>query len=75
MKTIYWIKLTKSEIEHINSLIRINEENGEYTPPKNAYWNRSERIKKKLSDISKTCYMFQCPPKTQGTQYYDLPIK
>jgi hypothetical protein len=62
MKTIYWLKFTKTEIEHINSLIKKNEEEGSYTPPKMAYWNRSARIRKKLDDISKTCYMFQSPP-------------
>lgn len=64
MKTIYWLKFTKSEIEHIQSLIKMNEEEGSYYPPKAAYWNRSFRIRKKLDDISKTCYMFQIPPKT-----------
>lgn len=63
MKTIYWLKFTKAEIEHINSLIKKNEEEGSYTPPKMAYWNRSARIRKKLDDISKTCYMFQSPPR------------
>jgi len=63
MKTKYWIEFTKIEIEHINSLLKLNEENGFYTPPKNAYWARNTRIRKKLDNISKTCYMFQCPPK------------
>ena len=61
MKTIFWLKFTKSEINHINSLIKMNEEEGGYTPPKNQYWSRSARIRKKLDDISKTCYMFQKP--------------
>lgn len=63
MKTEYWIKLTKVEVEHVNSLIKLNEEEGSYTPPKNQYWSRSARIRKKLDDISKTCYMFQSPNK------------
>ena len=63
MKTVFWIKLTKPEIEHINSLIRMNEQEGSYTPPKAQYWNRSNRIRQKLDDISKTCYMFQKPNK------------
>ena len=61
MKTIYWLKFTKSEIEHLKSLIIHNEDNGEYYSPKSAYWHRSNRIKKKLDDISKTCHMFQKP--------------
>jgi len=61
MKTKYCIELTKPEVEHIASLIRMNEEEGTYYAPKNQYWNRSARIKKKLNDITKTCYMFQKP--------------
>jgi len=63
MKTIFWLKFTKAEIEHIDSLIKLNEEEGSYYSPRNAYWARSARIRKKLTDISKTCYMFQSPPK------------
>ena len=59
----FWIKFTKSEIEHINSLIMMNEQEGSYYDSKVAYWNRSARIVKKLNDVSKTCYMFQKPPK------------
>ena len=62
MKTIFWLKFTKSEIEHINSLIMMNEQEGSYYGPKNQYWSRSTRIRKKLGDITKTCYMFQRPP-------------
>jgi len=53
MKILYWIKLTKAEINHINDLIERNERDGVYTAPMNHYWNRSNRIKKKLSDILK----------------------
>ena len=70
MKTVFWLKFTKSEIEHINSLINLNETEGSYTPPKQAYWNRSARIRKKLSDISKTCYMFQSPPNKHTSCMY-----
>jgi len=59
MKTIFWIKLTKSEINHINSLIKMNEEEGSYTSPKAQYWNRSARIVKKLNDISKRVICFK----------------
>ena len=61
MKTIFWLKFTKTEIEHIKDLILENEENECYTLPKQQYWNRSNRIKKKLTDIFKTCNMFQKP--------------
>jgi hypothetical protein len=62
MKTKYWLELTKPEIEHLNNLIKLNEEEGSYYGPRNQYWARSSRIVKKLNDISKTCYMFQQPP-------------
>ena len=65
MKTIFWLKFTKAEIEHIDSLIMMNEQEGSYYPPKSAYWARSARIRKKLTDISKTCYMFQKPTKNK----------
>lgn len=61
MKTTFWLKLTKGEIEHLNSLLRMNEQEGSYYSPKNQYWNRALRIGKKLDEISKTCYMFQKP--------------
>ena len=61
MKTIYWLKFTKPEIEHLLSLIRMNEDEGTYYSPKWQYWSRSRRIKNKLTDITKTCYMFQKP--------------
>lgn len=63
MKTKFWLELTKPEIEHINSLIRMNEQEGSYYGTQNQYWSRSLRIAKKLDNISKTCYMFQSPPK------------
>lgn len=52
----HWIKLTRAEIAHILYLIDTNEDDGSYYAPKNHYWNRSDRIKKKLSAIVKTMY-------------------
>jgi len=66
MITKFWLELTKPEIEHINSLIKMNEEEGCYYGPKNQYWSRSKRIVDKLNRMSKTCYMFQKPPKNNS---------
>lgn len=48
MKTIHYIKFTKSEINHLLGLIDWNEEEGTYFAPKQQYWQRHERIKIKL---------------------------
>jgi hypothetical protein len=69
MKTKYWLELTKPEIEHLNSLIRMNEQEGSYYGSKMQYWVRSKRIATKLDNISKTCYMFQVPIHTLNQQY------
>ena len=57
----YWLELTKPEIEHLDSLINMNEQEGSYYGPKSHYWNRSARIRRKLMNISKTVYMFRSP--------------
>ena len=57
----YWIELTKQEIEHLDSLINMNEQEGSYYGVKNQYWTRSARIRKKLMIISKIIYMFRSP--------------
>jgi hypothetical protein len=49
-------KLTKPEAEHILTLISNNENEGSYYAPKEQYWARSERIKKKLQEITKDTY-------------------
>ena len=56
MATQYWFKITKPEAEHLLTLIDRNEDKGWYYSPKEQYWNRSERIKKKLQAISKQTY-------------------
>lgn len=56
MKTENWLKLTTPEISHLLTLIDNNEREGWYYSPKGQYWNRSNRIKKKLSDISNVVY-------------------
>ena len=56
MKTENWVKLSKSEINHLLTLIDVNEREGWYYSPKNQYWDRSKRIKKKLSAITTTTY-------------------
>jgi hypothetical protein len=56
MATQYWLKLTKTEAEHLLTLIERNEDKGWYYAPKEQYWNRSERIKKKLQKISTQTY-------------------
>jgi hypothetical protein len=53
MKTQYWLKITKLEAEHLLTLISHNEEEGWYYSPKSQYWNRSNKLKKKLEGISK----------------------
>lgn len=53
----YLTTLTKPEAEHLLTLIERNKEEGTYYSPKEQYWNRSERIKKKLQEISKTTYI------------------
>lgn len=57
MKTENWLKLSKSEISHILSLIEVNEREGWYYAPKEQYWFRSNRIKKKLQEINKISYI------------------
>ena len=47
-KTVLTITLTLPEINHLWSLIQTNEREGCYYAPKDQYWARSERIKKKL---------------------------
>lgn len=44
------MKLTIAEINHLLSLIQDNEREGSYYSPKEQYWNRSERIKRKLKE-------------------------
>ena len=56
MSTEYWFKITKPEAEHLLTLISNNEEEGTYYAPKSQYWNRSDRLKKKLLAISKVNY-------------------
>jgi len=51
MKTINWLKLSKAEIKHILSLIEVNERDGWYYSPKGQYWDRSNKIKRKLKDM------------------------
>ena len=41
-------KLTLCEANHLLSLMADNERNGEYYGPREQYWRRSERIKKKF---------------------------
>lgn len=53
----YWIELTKPEAEHLLTLINRNEAEGTYYSPEDQYWNRSNRLKKKLREISKTTYI------------------
>jgi len=47
----YWIILTKPEIEHINSLLTLNEQEGCYYGPKMQYWNRHKRLCTKLDNV------------------------
>jgi hypothetical protein len=54
MATQHWLKLTKTEAEHLLTLINRNEVEGTYYSPENQYWNRSNRIKIKLREITKT---------------------
>lgn len=56
MKTEYWLKITKTEAEHLLTLIDRNEDEGWYFAPREQYWNRSKRIKAKLSKISTQTY-------------------
>jgi hypothetical protein len=49
-------KLTKPEAEHILTLISNNEREGSYYAPKEQYWARSWRIKRKLQEITKDTY-------------------
>jgi hypothetical protein len=46
------VSLQKSEVNHLLSLIESNEERGEYTAPESLYWDRSYRIKKKLTNMN-----------------------
>jgi hypothetical protein len=48
-------KLTKPEAEL--TLIQNNEREGSYYAPKEQYWNRSNRIKAKLQEITKDTYI------------------
>jgi len=43
------MQLTKSEINHVLSLIESNHRSGEYTAPKEQYWKRSNRIRAKIN--------------------------
>jgi hypothetical protein len=51
------IKLSVAEISHILTLIESNEREGSYYSPKDHYWRRSDRIKRKLQEITKDIYM------------------
>ncbi len=44
-------KLTKREIDHLLTLIRINEQNGDYYGNQLHYWKRSYKIKDKLKQL------------------------
>jgi hypothetical protein len=51
MKTENWLKITKIEADHLLTLIQHNEEEGWYWGHKSWYWNRSNKLKKKLVKI------------------------
>lgn len=51
MKAEFWLKLSKAELNHIETLIKRNEDDGVYYSPCNQYWNRSNRIKNKIKSV------------------------
>lgn len=54
MKTEYWVRLTKPEIEHLLFVIEQNTKEGTYYDRKAWHWNRSERIRSKLNSVVKS---------------------
>ena len=52
-KTETWFKLTKSELQHLRTLIEFNEREGCYYGKQSQYWNRSERLKAKIENLLK----------------------
>lgn len=54
------IRLTASEVIHIQNLIASNESNGEHAAPAVQYWERSERIKAKLNGYARIKHGDEC---------------